>query len=173
MKKVLSFAAVAAVSIFAATQVFAQAATQDIDVKATVGKYCKIGGEANPAKLTKTIPIDAATNDVDTTAIDFAVGSVVCNTATDITTSSAQGSVKGPANTNTSFANKIDYVATAKLGTAGSTIDTATPANSAAGATTGAYSGDLAVKIAPVANAKPLVGGSYLDTLTVTLTPKP
>ncbi len=44
MKKALTVAATAAISMMAANQAFAQAATQDVDLTATVPAFCTISG---------------------------------------------------------------------------------------------------------------------------------
>ena len=180
MRIAIKFAAITTISLLTSTQAFAQAATQDINLTATVAKYCKIAGAANPAALSKTVPINGTTNNVDTAAIPVTVTGIVCNTPADIVTSSQSGAVKGPANSNTAFQNLINYTAVAKLGTAAtSTINTATIATAAGvetgstGSTAAGYSGDLAVSITPAANTKPLVAGTYSDTLHITITPKP
>jgi hypothetical protein len=175
MKNVFAFAAVAAISVCAAGSAFAQTSTsasQDVNLSATVNKYCQIGGSATPSALNKTVDIDPTTNNVVTTPITLSVTGVVCNTAADVTTTTTNGGVKGPANSNSTFANVIHYTGKAELGTVASTLDTSGTAAATTGTTTGAYSGDLAITVNPTANTKPLVGGSYSDTMKITIAPK-
>jgi hypothetical protein len=177
MTKSLKIVALVAVSMMGATQAFAQAATQDVDISATVPGYCRIAGADAPGALAATVPVDQV-GVVDTTAIPFSVTGVVCNTATDVQVSSQSGGVKGPATAPSGFSKIIDYTGSATLGSATSSIDTSTaPAaasveTGAAASTAGAVAGNLSVSVTPQTPANPLVAGAYTDTLRVTLTPQ-
>ena len=68
MKNAFGAATVVAISMLSAGQAFAQAATQDINITATVPGYCRINGSATPGNLSATVPVDAV-GAVTTTAI--------------------------------------------------------------------------------------------------------
>lgn len=177
-KKLLAAALAASASVACATGAFAQAATQDIQITASVPKFCTIGGAATPAALTTTIPV-SSTGTVTTAVQNFTVNSVTCNTATDVVASSTGGGVKSAASAPSGFTNIIDYSAAASFGTATSTLNTATVATASGaetgttGATTGAATGNLTISITPAQPSSPLVAGTdYADTLRVTLTPQ-
>lgn len=177
-KKLLAAAAAAAVSAACATGAFAQAATQDVQITASVPKFCTVGGSATPSALTTTIPV-TSTGNVTTTQQNFTVNSVTCNTATNVVATSQSGGVKSSATAPSGFTNIIDYSASATFGSATSTVNTATnPAAAGAeagttGATSGAATGNLQISITPAQPSSPLVAGTdYSDTLRVTLTPQ-
>lgn len=178
MKK-LVIAATAATSVMAASgAAFAQAATQDVNITATVPKYCSVGGSASPTALNTTIPV-SATGTVTTTAQNFTVNSVVCNTAADVVATSVSGGVRSTAAAAPGFTNVINYTGSATFGTATSTINTA--ANPAAtgseagntAATGGAAAGNLTITVTPAQPGSPLMAATdYSDVLRVTLTPQ-
>jgi hypothetical protein len=176
--KALIAAAVAAVSMASATGAFAQAATQDLNITASVPKFCTVGGSASPAALNTTIPV-SSTGTVTTAAQNFTVSSVTCNVATNVLATSTGGGVKSATSAPSGFTNIIDYTGAATFGSATSTINTATaPAASGAeagntAATTGAVSGSLTISVTPAQPASPLISATdYADTLRVTLTPQ-
>lgn len=177
-KKAIAPAGVIALSLAAATGALAQAATQDLNITASVPKFCTVAGSATPTALSTTIPV-SATGTVTTTTQNFTVNSVVCNTAADVVATSTGGGVKSGTAAPSGFTNIINYTGTATFGTATSTINTATvPAAAGAepgstGATTGATAGTLAISVAPAQPASPLISATdYADTLRVTLTPQ-
>lgn len=177
-KKVIASAAMAALSMAAATGAHAQAATQDLNITASVPKFCSVNGSATPAALSTTIPV-SATGVVTTTTQNFTVNTVTCNTAADVVATSTGGGVKSGSAAPSGFTNIINYTGTATFGTATSTINTATAplaAGAEAGntaATAGATSGNLTISIAPTQPANPLISATdYADTLRVTLTPQ-
>lgn len=180
MKNAFGAATVVAISMLSAGQAFAQAATQDIDITATVPGYCRINGSATPGNLSATVPVDAV-GAVTTTAIPFTVTNVVCNTASNVLAELQSGGVKSAAAATAPFTNIINYTGAATLGSATSTINTATVATASAAeagntaSTGGAVSGSLSISVTPHAAsaAAPLVAGSYSDVLRVTLTPIP
>jgi hypothetical protein len=175
IKKAFSVAALAAVSMMGATQAFAQAATQDVSLTATVPKYCNIGTPPSAAGATRDIAINTD-GSVDTlTAVPNVVaGGVSCNTATSVQVKSLSGGVTTGGTAPAGFTNKIDYTASAKLGTAPSaSVDTELSPTGTAVSTGGATSGSLTISVTPKASATPLVAGTgYADTLRVTLTPE-
>jgi hypothetical protein len=178
MKKIISSFLVGAASLATAGSAFAQAATQDVNITATVPKYCTVGGSATPAALNTTIPV-SATGSVTTTTQNFTVNSVVCNTAADVVATSVGGGVKSATAAAPGFTNVINYTGVATFGSATSTINTATaPAASGAeagntAATGGATAGNLSISVTPAQPASPLMAGTdYSDVLRVTLTPQ-
>lgn len=178
MSKISTAAIVAALSMAAANSAFAQAATQDVNITATVPKYCTVGGSATPTALNTTIPVSAS-GVVTTTTQNFTVNSVVCNTAADVVATSVAGGVRSATAAASGFTNIIDYTGVAAFGTATSTINTATvPAAAGAeagntAATGGATAGNLTISVTPVQPATPLMAGTdYSDTLRITLTPQ-
>lgn len=145
-------------------------------VLANVTKTCTIGGVANPAADSATIPIVAG--NVVTTAIPKSYANVVCNSPSSLTLTSLGGALTGPASPGGAFDHRINYTASALFSGAIPQINTATvpgasgPEASAASATTGAMpQGTLAVTITPHANALPLARGNYADTLRISITP--
>ena len=178
MKNRLISAALVAASAVCATSAFAQTAQQDINISATVAGYCRISGAATPAALNATVPVSTV-GVVDTTDIPFTIPGVVCNTAADLRAASQSGGVKSGASVTAGFSNIINYTGEAKLGTTTSTINTATTTTAIGveqgniAPTSGAYTGDLNIKITPQSATDPLVAGSYSDTMRVTITPIP
>jgi hypothetical protein len=177
-KKVIAPAAVAALSMAAATGAFAQAATQDLNITASVPKFCAVNGSATPTALSTTIPV-SATGVVTTTTQNFTVNNVTCNTAADVVATSTGGGVKSSSAAPSGFTNVINYTGSATFGTATSTVNTATvPAAAGAesgntAATSGATAGNLTITVTPTQPASPLIAGTdYSDVLRVTLTPQ-
>lgn len=172
MKKLILTAALLGLTATAAS---AQTAQQDVNLTATVPKFCTIAGITNPSALAYDVPV-SANGTVTTTTQTFTVANATCNTAADVTASSLSGGIKSATAAPTNFTNIIDYTGTANLASTGaSTINTATVAG-AAGVETGntvdtlgAVSGNLVITVAPAQPSSPLVAGSYADTLRVTL----
>jgi hypothetical protein len=156
----------------------AQAAQQEIQISATVPSSCTINGASSGVVDTATIGIDASGNVIVSpiTPSNAPYVNVVCNAPATLQLKSTQGAVKTAA-TGSGFTNIINYQASATWNGQTATIDTATIAT-ATGQETGtaepvsAGSGDLDVTITPAANAQPLIGGNYSDSLFVLLTPQ-
>jgi hypothetical protein len=171
MKKLLlSAAAIAAMS----TGAFAT--DQNINLSASVAKFCTIGGSLTPSAISQAIGT-TTTGGVTTTALTVPIGAVVCNSASSVQLKSTNGAlIGGP--TATGFENYINYTASVSLPTAasvtansvtgGSVAITGTAAN-----TTGATSdAAVSVTITPTANTLPLTAfNAYADILTVTISP--
>jgi hypothetical protein len=160
-------------------QAFSQAAQQQIQITATVGKSCTINGASTGTIDTAIIPIDASGNVLTPpiTPVNAPYANVVCNAPSTIQLTSQQGSVKNTTSPPLGYTNIIDYQASATWNSVTATIDTATipAANGTESGTAqpvSAGSGSLQVTINPEANASPLVGGTYSDLLTVLLTPQ-
>lgn len=151
--------------------------SQAFTVTGTVNLACTIGGTATPASDTATIPI-IGTGTVDTTVIPKTYASIECNSTTNVLATSLSGGVKNATSAPSGFTNIIDYSVTATFSAASSTLNTATipTATGAEAGTTGTTAsatptGSMTVSITPQAAASTLVGGTYTDTLRLTLTP--
>lgn len=151
--------------------------SQAFTVTGTVTMACTIGGTSTPAAGSATIPVSPA-GVVDTTAIARSFTTVVCNSATTVQATSLNGAVRRAATAPSGFTNMINYSASATFSGATSTLNTATiptAAGAEAGTTANTASntptGTLSVTITPQAATATLIGGSYADTLRITLTP--
>lgn len=158
----------------------AQTATQDINITATVNKACTVNNTATGTPGSATIPVSTAgavtTTTITPTGSPFA--NVACNAPSTLQLSSLNGAVKNSTTPGSGFTNLIDYQASATWNSVTASLDTSTTSgatgveNGTAQAVATANSGDLTVSITPLANALPLITGSYNDTLRVTLTPQ-
>jgi hypothetical protein len=152
-----------------AQSAFAQTATQNINLDATVADYCSIAGSPTAADQDRTITV--TTGNVATAALaTVTVASVACTKISDLTLTSTNTGLTGPGAVG-GFDNVIHYTAAASFDGAAPSLDTSV-GNTVTAATTGAASGNLTVDITPQANASPMVAGSYADVLVVTLTPQ-
>ena len=159
----------AAMTIGASSAAFAQAATQNINLNATVADFCSINGAATGAAVSRTITVTNGT--VNTGALAAVnVANVACSKISDLQLSTTNTGLTGPA-AAVGFQNVIHYTAAASFDGATPTLNTSA-ATSVTAATTGAATGTLTVNITPIANASPMVAGSYSDVLVVTLTPQ-
>jgi hypothetical protein len=154
-----------------------KASSQTFTVTGTVAKTCTIGGVANPAADTATIPI-TATGSVNTTPINRSYLNAQCNTPSNLQLTSQNGAVK-TSGTVAGLSSLIDYSATALFSGASASLNTATvptaagPESGAAASTAGnTPSGTLSVTITPQANTQRLIAGSYSDTLSISITPQ-
>lgn len=156
------------------SSVFSRAFT----VTGTVAKVCTIGGVAQPAPDSATIPVSTA-GAVNTAVINRTYANVACNTPSNVQITSQNGAVRNTAAAPAGFTNQINYSSTATFSGATATIDTASnpaAAGSESGtaiSTSGATpAGNLSVAITPQANALRLMAGSYSDIMTITITPQ-
>lgn len=178
MRRTILAVAMAAATGAALLGAVAQGADQDMQISASVPGYCTVGGTHSPTKLSTSIPVDAA-GSVDTTLQTFTVGSVVCNTPTNLTATSMRGGVKSATKVGSSgLTNIINYKGTATFGTAKSTINTGAtkgasgPETGNTATTAGPTSGNLTITILPDQPTSPLaLGSDYWDTLRVDLIP--
>lgn len=169
-----------AVALAFTTQAGAQTATQDINITATVTKACTVNNTATGTPGTATIPVSVAgaVNIAAITPTGSPFANVACNAPSNLQLTSLNGAVKNATAPGTGFTNLIDYSASATWNSVTATINTST-VSGATGAEAGtaqavatANSGNLTVSISPIANASPLITGTYTDTLRVTLTPQ-
>ena len=172
--------ALAAAALTFVTAASAQTATQDINISATVTKACTVNNTATGTPGTATIPVSAA-GAVTTTAITptgSPFASVACNAPSTLLLTSLNGAVKNATAPAAGFTNLIDYTASATWNGVTATVNTSTvagatgPEAGVAQSVATANSGNLTVSITPLANASPLITGTYNDTLRVTLTPQ-
>jgi hypothetical protein len=177
-----AFSATVAVAALCGSQAAnAQAAQQDINITATVTKACTVNNVAVGTPVgTAVIPVSLA--GVVNTAAIVPTGSpfanVACNAPSNLQLTSLSGGVKNATAPASGFTNIIDYTASATWNAVTATVNTSTVATAVAAeagtaqAVATANSGNLTVSITPIANALPLIVGSYSDTLRVTLTPQ-
>lgn len=151
--------------------------TQAFTVTGTVNMACTIGGVATPAADSATIPVSPA-GVVTTTPIAKSYLTVVCNSTTNVLATSLGGAVKIGVSPPSGFTNMINYSAAATFSGATSNLNTATiptATGAEAGTTVATASttptGTLSVTITPQSVASSLIGGSYSDTLRITLAP--
>ncbi len=166
--------------LFTWSEALAQAATQDINITASVAGACTIDGLTTGSVANVVIPTPSG--NVDVTPINLSGGAfanVICNGPSTLLLTSLNGGVLNPAS-SPGLDNIINYVASASWNSVTANVNTSTnPAASAGGSEVGtpapigsAGSGGLSITITPTANAQPLAIGNYSDTLRVTLTPQ-
>ena len=135
---------------------------------------CTINGQASGGSYTVDFS-NGTTITIGTQAVAF--GTAACNSPTTITLTSSLGASKTAASATTSHQNHFDYRAAVTLNGGSATLNTssnpvATGPEMATGRITAASTNaPLSVSITSLSPAKPLVAGSYSDTLTVTLSP--
>lgn len=154
------------------TSAFAQTATQNINLNATVTDFCSIAGSATGGAITRSITV--TNGNVSTAAVTpaISVASVACTKISDVTlTTTNTGLTTG--SSAAGFQNVIHYTAAASFAGAAPSLTTSSGTTATAATNAGANSGTLSVTITPQANTSPMLAGSYADTLVVTLTPQP
>ena len=175
----LAAAALAAMAGAAAAQ---GVATQAINLSAHVAHYCVIDGAASSVSRTATVTTsNGAVATPGPTALTPATRSkVICTSNAKIQLTTARGGLtNGTTPMDAQYTNKIHY--TAKATYNGTTETLTTTDATAAGFTTtgtttvgGAQTNvnlDLSVEVLATPPGKFLVGGTYTDTITVTLSP--
>lgn len=174
MKKFIAMAAILAATSGSA---FAQAASQNVTITATVAAFCTIDGlatgTANTASATSQITNGQVTGGALTLA--NAASPSVCNKASTISMSSANKGILSATPATAPFINKIDYTATANVGATQATYATIGDA-AVNGTTGGATAENLVIAITTVSTPGTnylVAANDYTDTLTVTLTPTP
>lgn len=182
---------VASLGVVALFSGVAGATDQVINLSATVPAFCMINGSSanatpasTPAAINQTIPIDATTFAVTTTAINVNIGNVICNKASTVQLTSTKGALLGPAMggaSATDFQNYINYSASVAAPVAASvaanltTGTAAVTAGTAVNTSSATRSVAVQVTITPTANALTLIasdGTPYTDTLTVAIFPQ-
>jgi hypothetical protein len=176
-KSVLKAAAVAGLSMFAASGAFAQSATQTISLNAFVNALCTINGTATGAAGETGSVVTSGTNASAQSVALTSGGSytVACSTPNLVTVTSANDGIK--ANTLGGGTNYINYTATVVQGGVRTTSLTTAGGTTAPRVVTDlpgaapAFTGTMTIGIATAA-ASGLTPGGYADTLTVQLTPQ-
>jgi len=149
------------------------AASQDIQLTATVAGFCSISGADTPAAVVQDLVVDGSGR-VSTQPINLSFP-VVCNKASSISLATTNIGLRGPDAAH--FEKVINYAVQAggafgdvamqtasyQTGADGQSIH---KANSEAG-----VDGIVSIKVTPVANIIPLAAGTYSDTLRVTIAP--
>ena len=162
----------AALALIAATAVSAQPAAQDLAIRSTVPKFCTVGGSVRTIEFPITIAV-GADGIADTAVQSFAVPSVICNTAADVTSISMLGGARaGGVARAKADAGVIDYIGTANFGGAVARFDTAGE-RATVGSTSNAARGTLVITITPLPPKSPLVPATrYHDVVRVMLAPR-
>jgi hypothetical protein len=158
------------------------AATQQINLSAHVAHYCVIDGAGSSASRTATVTVS---NGTVATPGPLALtpgtrSKVICTTNARIQLTTARGGLtNGIIPAGAHYTNKIHY--TAKATYNGTTETLTTTDSTAAGFTTtgtttvgGAQTNvdlDISLEVLATPPGKVLAGGTYTDTITVTLTP--
>ena len=91
----------------------ARDASQSVLIRATVPKFCTVGGTVKSVDLIATIQV-GVTAAIDSSILSFTTPSVICNTAADLTITSKYGSAKRsgkPADAVGQEADILDYIA--------------------------------------------------------------
>lgn len=177
MRKLKVVVAVALATVAGAGAVRAQTATQAIVLNASVPHICTVGNVASGPNVIQAVPITAA-GSVNTAPINLngaAFNTVACNSAATIQLSSLNNGVLNAGAPVAGFSNVINYTAAATWNTVTANLTTtggAAPLTGVGQSVASAASGSLSVTITPIANATPLVTGSFTDTLTVSLIPQ-
>jgi phosphotransferase system IIB component len=179
MKKIFTLTSVAALMALSSA---ARATDQDIQINATVAKFCSIDGanaSATPATTTtqtvKNLTVSAAGR-VSTSVVTAGPYAVVCNNASNVTLTSQNGAMTSGLTAVSGFENIINYSA-ATTGFAVASVDTSTVATATGqegGATVGvgtAAAGNISVNITP-ADAGVLLAGTYQDVLRLSIVPQ-
>lgn len=152
--------------------------TFGFSVSGGVTPACTIAGASMPADDSATIPVDPSGN-VSVAPIVKSYATVLCNSTTNLLTTSLGGAVKTATAATGGFTNIIDYSASALYGGAASNLNTATisaasgPESGTTGTTSSpTSSGNLQVVITPQTPGQGLHAGAYADTLRITLAPQ-
>lgn len=181
MRSYIKCLAIAAFALVGANSANAQTAQQDINITATVTKACTINNVAvGTPNGTATIPVTAAglVNTAAITPTGSPFANVACNAPSNLQLTSLSGGVVNAAAAPGGFSKIIDYTASATWGGSTATVNTSTVPTAVAAesgtavAIAAANSGNLSVSITPIANALPLITGTYNDVLRVSLIPQ-
>ena len=175
MKKALYLSLITAtIAALTSTTASAQSASANVNITATIVASCTINGTANGG--TQTLDFSNTTASPSTTistakkTATFA--NVLCNTPSHITLQSSSGKAANAATAPSAFQNFFDYSAVATWNTVTDSLSTATDGTTlkTSATTAPAAAGSLTVDVTPSSPSLPLVAGSYVDVLTVTLT---
>jgi hypothetical protein len=148
----------------------ALAASQDINLTASVAGSCTISNSESPSALTQALSV-SSDGYVSTTPVLVSFP-VACNKPASLSLMTVNKGLVGPADA-TNYQNRIEYGATVSGGVFPDINIIATPlaAPQMPVTSAGPVQGTLNVSIVPVSNAKPLAAGDYADTLRLTISP--
>lgn len=180
--------------------VWAQSATQDVNLSANVTPFCKFNTVAIPGGLLSNFaidsvstsasalhivnPINTTTGELNSASFELRLGSV-CNTQSGVVLTTANGGLT-PTSPRTidpgsvsSFATRIDYTANAIWPNAafggGATLVTAGVPNGSASSGNAPNAQLSTLRVMVTIDASPttiVAAGTYSDTLTVRLEPR-
>ncbi len=181
MRHVYTLATIAIICIIGDESALAQSASQSVFIRATVPKFCTVGGTIKSVDFVVTIHV-GATGTIDSSIQSFTTPSVICNTTADLTATSKYGGARRnrkPSDAVGLEADIVDYIGSATFGGATTTINTAAK-SSAAGPEPGspgfvavASVGNLFVTVSPLHSAVFVAPGvTYTDVLRITLHPR-
>lgn len=185
MRKMIGIAAAAAL-LFAAGGANAQSASSSITLSGTAAPTCNIpttpvassntnvtinSSTAAASSLTVTSFIDTAAV-ANAAALTLTYANAMCNYAHNVGVQTTNGGIKQQSGTTTviggTFANNVNYTATATFGGSTATITTNGTANAKQStAVAGANMGNLVLTVSVAAGTNPVLQGSYSDTLTL------
>ena len=169
---------------------WAQSATQNIILNATVTPFCTftsaapvISNTTNITVVSAASPNSAVQISTPTNASGLAQGAsflyeigALCNAASTTTITSLGGGLKDStpeAVVSGVFKNRLDYTATVQWGLSSQFTTNGTVNISATSNQSGPRSGPVAVSVAFAPdNSAPVVAGDYSDTLRITLAPQ-
>lgn len=194
MKKKIAVGAGLGLALVAgATVVWAQSASQDVNLTATVPAFCQFTAvptitpdvniaSAVPGSPSSSVTIASGANSTGTMqAWSFTYETAaVCNKGAQLVVTSQSAGLRQTGNTISSgvFLDRMDYSATAFWGATFTTLTTAGKTGPAVSAPVGNIAGPRAATMTIGVSgdlniAAPLLAGTYTDTMTVSLTPNP
>lgn len=151
----------------------AMAASQDIQLTATVQGYCSISGADTPAAVVQELVVDGAGRvSAQPVNLNFPV---TCNKASTLSVATTNRGLRGP---DDPYFQKVIHYSVVTGGAFGDiSMQTDSYQTGSDGQSTHKQSsqsgvdGFVTVKLTPFANITPLAAGTYSDTLRLTITP--
>lgn len=153
----------------------ALAASQDINLTATVEGSCTISDSATPSAVNQALTVSPS-GFVSAAPVNVTFP-IVCNKAARLELSTINGGLTGP-DAVPNYLNRINYTAIAVGAFPSVGLDTGINAPSLPDGgnphqvtSNGPTNGDLSVTVTPTVGSAPLAPGNYADTLRLTITP--
>jgi hypothetical protein len=149
------------------------AASQDIQLTATVPGYCSISSADTPAAVVQDLVVDS-TGRISTQPVSLNFP-VTCNKASSLSLSTTNKGLRGP--DAPYFEKVINYSVQADGVFGGLAMQTDSYQTGSDGqsihkvSSENGVDGFVSIKVTPFANVIPLAAGSYSDTLRVTISP--